>query len=185
MCRRAAAWALIVATLTACHQPVPVKEQQTAALTLAPESLGQRQMQTRRFDTADERAILAATAGVFQDLGFTTEETKASAGLIVGSKDRDAVESGQVAGQMFFALLVAAMGGKADPVWDSNQKIRLSVVTKPAADRGAIVVRATFQRVVWNTKNQVSRVETIGTPEIYQQFFDRLSQSVFLEAHQI
>ncbi|HYD69564.1 hypothetical protein [Azospirillum sp.] len=184
MRRRAAACALVMAMLGACQQTAAVKEQ-AAALTLAPESLGQRQMQTRRFDTADERAILAAAAGVLQDLGFTTEETTASAGLIVGSKDRDAVEAGQVAGQVFFALLVAAMGGRADPVWDANQKIRLSVVTKPTADRSGIVVRATFQRVIWNTKNQVSRVETISAPEIYQQFFDRLSQSVFLEAHQI
>lgn len=176
--------ALVVAMLAACQQTNGVKDQ-TAALTLAPESLGQRQVQTRRFDTADERAILAATAGVLQDLGFTTEETKASAGLIIGSKDRDAVEAGQVAGQVFFTLLVAAMGGRADPVWDANQKIRLSVITKPATDRTGIIVRAMFQRVIWNTKNQVSRVETITTPEIYQQFFDRLSQSVFLEAHQI
>lgn len=181
---RVVASVLILSVLAGCQQTSGT-QQQTAALTLAAESLGQRQMQTRRFDTTDERNILAACAGVLQDLGFTTEETNLKAGLIVASKDRDAVESGQVAGQVFFALLVAAMGGRADPVWDANQKIRISIVTRPTGDRSGIIVRATFQRVIWNTKNQVSRVETIDKPEIHQQFFEKLSQSVFLEAHQI
>lgn len=181
---RVVASVLILSVLAGCQQTSGT-QQQAAALTLAAESLGQRQMQTRRFDTTDERNILAACAGVLQDLGFTTEETNLKAGLIVASKDRDAVESGQVAGQVFFALLVAAMGGRADPVWDANQKIRISIVTRPTGDRSGIVVRATFQRVIWNTKNQISRVETIDKPEIHQQFFEKLSQSVFLEAHQI
>lgn len=184
MKRRVVVSALILAALAGCQQTSGT-QQHAAALTLAAENLGQRQMQTRRFDTTDERSILAASAGVLQDLGFTTEETNLKAGLIVASKDRDAVEAGQVAGQVFFALLVSAMGGRADPVWDANQKIRISIVTQPAADRNGIIVRATFQRVIWNTKNQISRVETIDKPEIHQQFFDKLSQSVFLEAHQI
>ena len=54
-----------------------------------------------RFDTKDEGAILAAAAGVMQDLGFTIEETQAKAELVSGSKDRDAVEAQQVAGQIF------------------------------------------------------------------------------------
>lgn len=184
MKRRVVVSALILAALAGCQQTSGT-QQHAAALTLAAENLGQRQMQTRRFDTTDERSILAASAGVLQDLGFTTEETNLKAGLIVASKDRDAVEAGQVAGQVFFALLVSAMGGRADPVWDANQKIRISLVTRPAADRNGIIVRATFQRVIWNTKNQISRVETIDKPEIHQQFFDKLSQSVFLEAYQI
>jgi hypothetical protein len=180
--RRGVSVALILA-LAGC-QPAML-EQQTAALTLSPQSLSQRQTQLRRFDTRDEGSILAAAAGVMQDLGFTIEETTAQAGLIIGSKDRDAVEAGQVAGQMFFAVLIAALGGRADPVWDNIQKIRISVATRPTADRSSTVARVTFQRVVWNTKNQISKLETIDDSVIYQQFFERLSKSVFLEAHQI
>lgn len=181
---RSAAAGLLVVVLAACQQTSTVK-QQSAALTLASESLAQRQMQLRRFDTKDDRALLAAASGVLQDLGFAIEESNAATGLIVGSKERDAVEAGQVAGQMFFAVLVAAMGGRADPVWDANQRIRISVVTTPSADHSGTIARVTFQRIIWNTKAQISRVETVDTPEIYQQFFDKLSQSAFLEAHQI
>ncbi len=129
--------------------------------------------------------ILSACSGVLQDLGFTLEESSVATGLLVASKNRDAMEAEQVAGQIFVAALITAMGGTADPVWDRDQKIRISIITQPALDGAGVVVRVTFQRVVWNTKNQVSKVETIGDPGIYQQFFDKLSQSVFLEAHQI
>lgn len=174
--------ALALLALAGCQTDV---ERQTAALTLGQDNLAQRQMQSRRFDTKDEAAVLSATAAVLQDLGFGIDEVAAGSGLVVGSKDRDAIESQEMAGQMFLAALVAAAGGKADPQFDHLQKIRVSIVTRPSADRAATLVRVTFQRVVWNNKGQVSRVETIDDPVIHQKFFDKLSQAVFLEAHQL
>ena len=69
---------------------------------------------------------------------------------------------------------------------DKNQKIRVSVVTRPIDDgRGRTAVRVTFQRLVWNTRNQLSKIESLNEPELYRGFFEKLSQSVFLEAHDI
>lgn len=164
-------------------QPQRQTELHSAGLTLSAESLANRQAQSRRFDTADEAFILGAATGVLQDLGFGIDESSGSTGMLVASKERDAIESGQVAGQLLLAGLVAAMGGRADPVWEKDQKIRISVITRTVSQ--STVVRVIFQRVIWNTKNQVSRVETISDPLIYQTFFDRLAQSVFLEANQI
>jgi len=45
------------------------------ALQLSKESLKDRQLQTRRFDT-DEKTLLSASAAVLQDLGFTINEAK-------------------------------------------------------------------------------------------------------------
>jgi len=59
---------LLLATslvVTGCAQTIP-KE----ALELRPESLQLRQLQTRSFDTKDEKKLLTAGAGVLQDLGF-------------------------------------------------------------------------------------------------------------------
>ena len=179
---RPALWLLVPLALVACRNDV---QQQTAALTLSSENLAQRQAQMRRFETRNETTVLSASAAVLQDLGFTIEETAAASGLVAGSKDRDAVEAAQVSGQVFFAILVTAMGGTSDPVWDNTQKIRVSVLTRPSSDRAATVTRVAFQRLVWNSKNQVSKVETIEDPAIYQQFFDKLAQAVFLEAHQL
>ena len=181
--RRIALALAVAAPLAAGGCRTSTVEQHTAALTPASETVALRQLQGRRFDTSDEAAILASSVAVLQDLGFAVEESSATTGFVVGSKDRDAVEAGQVAGQIVLAALVAALGAHHDPVWDKDQKIRIAIVTKPVF--GSILVRVTFQRLIRNTRNQVSRVETINDAQIYQEFFDKLSQAVFLEAHQI
>ena len=183
-CTRRLAEAFVIAAMLAACEATSV-QQESAALSLSTSRLAKRQYQIRRFDTTDETALLAASTAVLQDLGFNIDETSPGMGLLVGSKDRSAVESGQVAGQILLAALVAAAGGRADPVWDRNQKIRVSVTTRLSEDRNAVVTRATFQRVVWNTKEQVSRLESLDDPSLYRTFFDRLSQSSFLTAHEI
>ena len=74
---------------------------------------------------------------------------------------------------------------------DKTQKIRVSLVVRPskndvrAADAKDFYVRVTFQRIVRNTAGAVTRIESIEEAEIYQEFFARLSKSLFLEAQQI
>lgn len=168
--------AVLAASLSACQQPIPPE-----ALQLTAESLQQRQLQTRRFDTTDEAKILAASAAVLQDLGFTIEESHVPMGLVVGTKDRDATEAGQVAG----AIMIAILFGVAMPV-DKDQKIRVSLVTRPlTGDTKAIATRVTFQRIVRNTHNQVSKIEGMNDPALYTDFFEKLSKAVFLEANPI
>lgn len=121
-------------------------------------------------------------AGVLQDLGFNIDESETRLGIIVASKDRSAVSGGQVAGAVILALL------GAPTAIDKTQKTRVSLVARPASmasDTNASsghLVRVTFQRIVWNTQNQVSRIESIEDALIYQEFFEKLSKSVFLEA---
>src|SRR5262245_20558072 len=57
-----------------------------------------RALETRRFNTLDEEALLAAAIHTLQDLGYTISESSADVGVIVGSKRRDAEETGQVVG---------------------------------------------------------------------------------------
>jgi len=149
------------------------------ALLLKTESLQLRQMQTRAFDTTDEKSLLAAASGVLQDLGFTLDESETDLGVLVASKNRDATESGQVVGSVMMAVLF----GVSTPV-DKEQKIRAALVTSPI-DETRTKLRVTFQRIVWNTQGQVSKTESLEDPLMYQEFFDKLSKSVFLEAHEI
>lgn len=164
----------LLVALAACNQTIP-----KSALQLSPDSLELRQLQTRSFDTKNERKLLTAGAGVLQDLGYNIDESETGLGVIVGSKDRDATEAGQVAA----AVLVAALGGGVMPI-DKNQKIRASLITRPAG-KGKVNLRITLQRVVWNTQGHVSKTQSIMEPEIYQDFFSKLSKAVFLEAHEI
>jgi len=222
-------------------------------LTLAPESMQMRQLQTKRYDTNDEKMVLSASASVLQDLGFHLDESTPDLGIIVGSKTRDATNAGQVT----LMLLAAALGAQPQPI-DKEQTIRVSLVTAPMArpvetnqgakvqeltpekisatcermsgrlqksfeeelarvlppadaklagksltaqtvktlndeltqrlkqqDFGATRVRVTFQRVVINTHGQATLMEALATPELYKEFYEKLSKSVFLEANDI
>lgn len=235
----------LVFALAGCQPHVP-----DDVLLLSPQSLADRQMQTRRFETSDRMAMLAAATAVLQDLGFTLEQSEASLGLLVGSKTRDATSGAQIAG----AVLIAALGGGSVPI-DATQQIRVSMVIrtmqpvgkkatastiKPlreseiatiqakvakviaaelrghygaevrqrlaeqlaaetaqrlrdgmaerialAADGSEAVVRVTFQRMIVDTAGRVTRAEQINDTTIYQQFYDKLAQAVFLEAHEL
>lgn len=163
-------------SLVACQMPVP-KE----ALELSPESLQMRQLQTRYFDTNDEASVLSASAALLQDLGFNIDESETKLGYMLGTKDRDATNAGQIVA----AVIVAALGGGAMPV-DKSQKMKACVVTHPYGEaKDKIAVRVTFQRIVWNTQGQVTTREGLVEPGMYQEFFSKLSKSLFLEAQNI
>lgn len=143
-----------------------------------PQTLEDRQMQTRLYDTTDEAKILSACAAVLQDLGFNLEESETPVGLIVASKDRDAKNAGQITAAVTMTILFGT-----PCQYDNTQKIKASVITTPKDQQ--IAVRVTFQRVVWNNAGQVTKLERLNELEMYQGFFDKLSKSVFLEAQGI
>ena len=101
--------------------------------------------------------------------------------MLTASKQADATNAGQIAGAVMLALLT----GTVTPT-DDEQKIRICLVIQEGlSDESSSVARITMQRIIWNTQGQVSRVESIKAPEIYQAFFEKLSKSTFLEANQI
>ena len=149
------------------------------ALTLQPGALELRRLQTRRFETQNEHQLLTASLEVLQDLGFEVDETESDLGLIVASKNRDATSTGQMIG----AFVIGAAGDE-DVTYDVEQKIRASVVTRPLG-KGGTTVRVTFQRIVWNNRGAISGNQSIEDPKLYQEFFVKLSTSVFLTAFDI
>ena len=162
--------------VAACADTIPRE-----ALELSPTTLQDRQRETRVFATTDESMVLAASAAVLQDLGFTLEESETDLGVIVASKDRDATETGQVAARVAAAIIL----GTWTPI-DDVQKIRASLITRPlTGDRAGIAVRVTFQRIVWDTEGNVSKNESLDQTALFQAFFDKLAKSVFLEAEQV
>ena len=156
-----------------------VNERAKDALTIQPGALELRRLQTKRFDTQNEAELLHASLDVLQDLGFEVDETESELGLIVASKNRDASSTGQMVG----AFIIGA-AGDTDITYDVEQKIRASVVTRPLG-RAGTSVRVTFQRMVWNNRGAISTNESIEEPQLYQQFFIKLSQAIFLTARDI
>jgi|TARA_B110000967_G_C18790003_1_gene512812 hypothetical protein len=150
-------------------------------LKLTADSMILRQMQTRKYETNDYEKILQSTVGLLQDDGFNIEEIQSDLGVVLGSKNREAVEIGQQVG----AVLLALAFGVTIPT-DKEQKMNASIVVSEApSDSNSTIVRVTFSRVVWDTAGQVSKAQRLEEPELYQTFFSRLSKSLFLTEQQI
>lgn len=141
--------------------------------------LARRQLETRNFETPNEELLLSASAQVLQDLGFTLDETETSLGLITANKDREAGSTGEKVGMIFLAALAGTQ-----PVYDVSQKIYVTLVSTKSKTNSGYNVRVEFARIIWNNMNQ-ARTEKISDEEIYQDFFSKLSQSVFLTANNI
>ncbi len=159
---------------------------------LSPESNANRAMQTRFFETTNDKELLSASAAALQDLGFQVEESVREVGFLRAAKERSAREYGQYLNQFFVWLL--SLGHLIMPV-DLHQKVAATIVTRPLSQDGSRQeVRIMFYRVLWKGEGQADRnyippgeqkMEMIRDPEIYQQFFAKLSKAVFLEPHAI
>ena len=141
--------------------------------------LARRQMETMRFEADNEETILAASAGVLQDLGFTLDETETKLGLITAYKNREASSTGAKA-----AIILLAAMSDTQPVYDTEQKIYTTLVSTKSKESKGYNVRITFARVVTNNMHE-TRNEKITDQKTYRDFFDKLSQSLFLTAHEI
>jgi hypothetical protein len=178
---------LSMAVLNGCASNAIPKD----ALVLTPDTLERRQLQSRRLDGIGEQQLLSASAGVLQDLGFNIDESETKLGVIVASKDRSAYNAGQIAAAVAADIALTLLGSGHMMAYDKSQKIRVSLVTRPAlaADGSARpdsqVIRITIQRLVWNSDHVLTHVESVEDPEVYRQFYDRLSKSIFLEAQQL
>jgi hypothetical protein len=122
---------------------------------------------------------LSSCAELLQDTGFNIDRSETKLGLIVGSKQRSAKDGGQIATAVLLAVLL-----RVYIPTDDTQIMRASIVTYPyGEERKSIAVRVTFQRTVFDAKGQITTKEGLTDPEIYQEFFEKLSKSLFLEAN--
>ncbi|PTQ81707.1 hypothetical protein C8R21_10885 [Nitrosospira multiformis] len=150
-----------------------------------PQLLKQRQIESRRYDGLTEADLITASANVLQDLGYNLENSETKLGVLTASKERDAVNGGEIAA----AVAVAILTGVAMPT-SKDQTIRVALVVRPVLDSGgkqmidSHFVRVTFQRLVRKTDNSVYG-ETLSDPQLYQDFYEKVSKSVFLEGQKL
>ena len=184
---RLALWLGWAGALLAGCQGVPA-----GALKLPLETAEHRQLQTHRYEGVSESRLLSAGLGVMQDLGFTLEGSESKLGVITGTKkltSRRPLNTGEIIKGLSWTALIPylapftvyhAATGVKEP-----QIVRISLVTQPEGGdaRPACLIRVTAQRVVYTDErlNQVKFVEPLNDPRFYEEFFKRLSLSVFLE----
>ncbi|MGG7565226.1 hypothetical protein ACQ5SO_03555 [Rhodovulum sp. DZ06] len=174
---RRAASALLCATLLAaplagCKDPEWANKAAMQIGAPRANAVEMRELQTATFHGVDERALLIETTQALQDLGFTIEESTAKYGVLAGSKDRDAVETGEVAGQIALTVGLALLGVRYNPTWDTDQVIRATVTTAPY-EGDSTRMRVSFERIVTRNDGN-SRAEELNAPEFTSGFFDKV-----------
>ncbi len=152
------------------------------ALTFAPTPKVVRELEGRRYSGVDDAKLVAGAAGALQAMGYTLEQTEASLGLVVGSKKRTA----EIRRHKEEAVMGSMMSGRLNAV-EKEQVVRASVtvVAQEPARPSSRVVRITFQRIIWDTRNEIAAREAIVEPQVYSDFFDRLSKAVSAEGRTI
>jgi len=150
-----------------------------------PQSLEQRQIETRRYDGISERDLITASINLLQDLGFNFENSETELGTIIASKQRD-TEGLEASFTHYLSSMLLLL---VLPV-TKDQITRVAIVVRPVLDSNgetiddSHLVRVTFQSIALRTDNNTSG-KTLSDPELYQGFFEKLSKSVFLEAQEI
>lgn len=144
--------------------------------TLDKNYLERRNIETRIFDIQNEKELLTACAQVLQDLGYTIKESDINLGVITAEKNR---EAGNKVGKVAMLILLGS-----DTVYEDVQKFYVNIVTTPTKEK-AIKVRVLFTRKSWDNHGNIFSVEQIMDTKVYQQFFEKLSQSVFLTTNGI
>lgn len=162
----------------------------TDAFQVSEESQRQKAAQVRYFETDDEADLLSASAAALQDMGFHIDESVRELGFLNAAKERSAREYGQ---EIRRCVTSALLLGMARNSVDLQQKFAASLVTRPVrADGSRHEVRITFYRTIWSGDGYfgretilpgAARAEVLRDPVLYQEFFAKLSKSVFLEAY--
>jgi hypothetical protein len=171
---------LLIVLLGGCAASVP-----EAALRLPESTLEVRSMQTRTLQAPSEIDILTATIAVLQDMEFNVDRIEKPLGVITASKISDADSDNEKAG-LFFLDLLCAMGGgggcDAMSTAQDDQHITLTMVVQPSLSRSdEFTARVTIQRVIYDKMDRIKILERVDNPEAYQQIFDNLRKSLFLQ----
>lgn len=158
------------------------------ALRLSESSLEIRSIQTRNFDAPSENEILAASIAVLQDMEYNLDEIEKPLGVLTASKLADADSASEIAGLILLDILCAAGGSgscSAASTASDSQKIIVTLVVLPSLARSdEFVTRITLQRVVFDKQARIKLMESIDDPETYQQIFEKLRTSIFLQGNE-
>ncbi|MDB4363667.1 hypothetical protein N9Z31_05900 [Pseudomonadales bacterium] len=140
-------------------------------------------MQIKSFEANSKKELAAAIIAVLQDVGYKVGETNLDLGVVKATKEADAKRAGEIALTVGAAILT----GSSNAV-DDNQRITVSIVIYSTLNTDmpqTYQVRAIFAQEVFKTNGFKSKAASIEEEEIYKEFFDKLSSSLFIEENKI
>jgi hypothetical protein len=128
-----------------------------------PVTLEQRQVQTRLYDSSDGARVLQASIALLLDNGFQINQADNRLGWVHAYK------------------VVRWKSGQGDPFVHWLGVFYATVVTGAAIGQPDVTrVRVTFHGADYSKPQAAGDFHLVETPEIYQEFFNRLSSVLFL-----
>ena len=149
--------------LTGCATTPPAKTQ-----------LEIRQLQTRTFETPDDKAVLKAMVNVLQDDGYTIKDSNLELGILSATKEYEEKTS-------FGTALLAAYSNTEGSL-ARNSIIEATANVSKHGEKCR--VRASFQIKTFNRKGGIKKVHQIAEEQHYTDFFAKVHKGIFLDVDQ-
>lgn len=161
-----------------------------SAYRLPQSSLGDREIQTRTFEVANESIILQAAVALLQDMEYNIDAIEVPLGVLSASKvvdaDSAAQKAGLVAADVAMVILSiisgTSVGGGAYASADDEIGLKITLVVQSSLAGGdQYTARITLQRTLIDKSHRVKEVGVINDPLVYQEIFEKLSKSLYLQ----
>jgi hypothetical protein len=180
----------LVGTLLLCGSLGGCETIPDEAYRLPPSSQSVREVQTRTFEVPAEANILQASVALMQDMEYNFDTIEYQLGVLNGSKTVDADSmlrnAGLVAADVVLSILSIATGnvpgGSLYAGADDEIHLEVTMVVLPSLEtEGQYTARITIRSELIDKTERVKRVVMIEDPVVYQEIFEKLSKSLFLE----
>ena len=134
-----------------------------------------RQLETREFETKDSKLVMKSMMNVLQDEGFVIKNAVMDLGLLSAEKNLDIEDRGQA--------FLATMFAGANARWSKEQSLEASANVTEFGD--TVRVRITFQAKTIDNFGRPVSVTKVTNPTFYQEFFDKVNKSVFIQQENV
>lgn len=160
------------------------------AYQLPPSSESVREAQTRVFEVPAEADIMQATVALMQDMEYNFDTIEISLGVLSGSKVVEADSVGKNVGLIaadialgVLSVLTGSMpGGSLYAGADDEIKLTVTLVVLPSQEKeGYYSARITIRSELIDKMDRVREVLLIENPVVFQEIFEKLSKSLYLE----
>ena len=180
----------LVSSLLLCGFVAGCESIPEEAYRLPPSSQNVREAQTRTFEVPSEVNVLQASVGLMQDMEYNFDTIEYPLGVLSGSKTVDADSmlrnAGLVTADIVLSILSivggTAPGGSLYAGADDQINLTVTMVVLPSLDtEGQYSARITIRSELIDKSDRVKKVKMIDNPAVYQEIFEKLSKSLFLE----
>jgi len=130
-----------------------------------------REYQTRAFDTTDQKKVMQALVSALQDEGFVISQANTDLGLITAQKELNVRNNGE-------AIIATLFAGR-DATYQNNAVVEATCNVSSFGQQTR--VRINVQQKVMDNKGSVMDVQPITDQKQYQDFFEAISKSLFIQ----